>query len=85
MQSGFASFGVEPRRVTAELRDHAACAHEGKPSRKVEPSRPTVQSKDRLELARDDEHDVIGLVKFPVKGLQILNGHAFNIRSIADR
>src|SRR5690242_5572712 len=37
-----------------------------------------------LELARDDEHDIIGLIKLLVKGLEVLDGHPFDIAPVAN-
>ena len=42
------------------------------------------QSLCYLELARDDHHDVVGLIKATVEVLEVLDRHAFDVRSIAD-
>ena len=38
-----------------------------------------------VELARDDEHGVVGLIVFLVEAFQAFDGHAFDVRPVADR
>ncbi len=51
---------------------------------RAEVFRGVFQSLLRIEIARDDQHGVIGLVVFLVELFEIFDGHALDVRPVAD-